>query len=252
MTQGAQEAARAAVQARAWWYPFELPDGTVTACEVPAEVVPIHTTRRRVLREVVAAHHPGAARETALDLGCHQGYFSLELARHFGGVTGVDADPRHVLEAALMARACGVGHVAYRVHDLEGREPDPELAADFTLCYGLLYHLEDPLGVLRRAARWTRRTLVVESQILPYEVGGSIENGAYGWARALGGSFGLVAADPQHTARPGGLALVPSRQALLTALEAVGFARVTVVPPQPGDYEQYTRGHRVIVLAQQG
>jgi SAM-dependent methyltransferase len=246
--------ALAAVKARPWFYAFELPDGTRTSCTLPPAVQPIHLTRRRVLREVLRRHMPDAAALTALDLGCHQGYFSVELAQWFRSVLAMDLRMEHLQDTELIAQAYGLAHKVRTLSgDVQTALPADALRADFVLCYGLLYHLENPLRVLRWIAQICQRALLLESQILPYELTGPIEDGQAHWARPIQGLFALAGEDAAcDTSGTSGLALVPSLQAVRTALQAVGFASVTMIPPDAGDYEQFARGHRVLVYAEKG
>ena len=104
---------------------------------------------------------------------------------------------------------------------------------------------------MRKLAALAWKTLCIETQVLPYDLNGPIEDGSYLWQRNLNGLFGLCV-DYSH--RPEGgltdLALVPSRQALDFLLKQFGFKTVTFYKPEPDDYEQFVRNHRVIVFAE--
>lgn len=239
------------VKSRLWFYEFDLPDGTCTPTDVPEAVRPIHTLRREALRQMIERHVPDAAGQTAFDFASHEGYYSLELARHFRFVRGYEIRQESVEAARLITDVLGVRNVEYAQADLQRMTPDQDEIADFVLVYGLIYHLENPILTLRLASQMTRKHIFIETQVFPYEMSGRIEDGAYHSQRSVEGVFAL-APDYSH-GREGGstdLALVPSLNALLFVLRNLGFAQITVLSFGDGDYEQFARGSRVIVHGQ--
>jgi len=236
------------VKQRLWFYQFELPDGTVTRSDIPARILEVHSTRARHLRTVIEQKVADPSRMTAIDFASHEGFFSLELAKYFASVRGYEIRTESVLAARLIAEVCGASNVDFVEADLRRLEFDPALSADFVLVFGLIYHLEDPLRVLRLAAQLTRQHILIETQVFPYDVSGIVENGAYDSQRPVTGVFALTADFPDS--REGGaseLALVPSLNALLWLLRHFGFEEIAVLPAAADDYEQFRRGARVIV-----
>lgn len=240
----------AQVKSRKWFYEFDLPDGTRTETDIPPVVHLVHTTRRNKLREVIAAEVPDAATRTAIDFASHEGYFSIELARHFQSVRGVELRQDSLEAAEMITAALGVRNVAYEQGNVLDLKPTADQAADFVLVYGLLYHLEEPIRALRMASQLSRRHILVETQVFPYDISGRIEDGSYEWQREVAGVFSLSA---DYDRREGGntdLAIVPSLNALLFLLRHFGFTRTRVIETGPEDYEQFRRGSRVIVYGE--
>jgi tRNA (mo5U34)-methyltransferase len=235
---------------RVWFYEFELPDGSRTRTDIPAEISHIHTSRRDKLRKVLERKVPNAAELTAIDFASHEGYFALELARHFRTVLGLEFRNESIEASRLMTDLLGVTNLSFRQADLQRMEYDPTLQADFVLIYGLIYHLENPIHVLRLASALARRHVLIETQVFPYDLSGRIENGHFMSQREAHGVFSL-SADASET-REGGstdLALVPSLNALLFILRRLGFPEIEVIRPDTDDYEQFRRGSRVIIYA---
>lgn len=233
---------------RVWFYEFDLPDGSRTRTDIAPEILHIHTSRRDKLRRVIEQRVPGARQLTALDFASHEGYFSIELARHFASVRGLELRPESLAAARLMTKVLGVGNVEFAAADLQTLQPDERLCADFVLVYGLIYHLENPIHTLRLAAALARKHILVETQVFPYDLSGPIENGSYRSQREVHGVFSLSA--DAHLTREGGstdLALVPSLNALVFILRHLGFKDIEVIRPDPDDYEQFRRGARVVV-----
>lgn len=238
----------AEAKARTWFYKFELPDGSLTNCFVDPEVEPVHTTRREHLRRIVKTKVAAPHLLTALDLGCHEGYFSIELAKHFSAVCGLDLRAESLDAARLITEVAGASNVRYLEADLEELQFHTSFRADFVLAYGLIYHLENPIRFLRLASRLCRQHILIETQLFPYDISGRVEDGAFHNLRAVHGVFALAPDYPdKREGGVGGLALIPSLNALVYLLEAVGFADVEVLPAMQGDYEQFRRGSRVIV-----
>jgi tRNA (mo5U34)-methyltransferase len=235
------------VKHQKWFYEFTLPDGSVTESYLPENARLIHTTREKALRHFLVKldkYH-----QSALDISCHEGFFSLILKEHFRQVTGVDKNIESLAKAKQISELLNMPDINFNNASLEDW-PD-ERNADFVLCFGLLYHVENPVQVLRKLASLTIKSVCIETQVLPYNLTGTIEDGSYLWQRELTGLFGLCV-DYSHRAEGGltDLALVPSKQALEFLLKQFGFQSVNFYQPDPDDYEQFTRGHRVIVFAE--
>jgi tRNA (mo5U34)-methyltransferase len=230
-----------------WFYEFTLPDGTKTECYLPASVRKIHETREMALRKYLETI--GERFSSGLDVSCHEGYFSLVLADYFKNVTGIDKNQDSLGKAIRIAKFLGHAEIAFENSSVENW-PDGK-GADFVLCYGLLYHVENPIQVLRKLSALTRKAIGIETHVLPFQISGPLEDGHYLWQRELTGMFGLCR-DYSHS-KEGGLtdvALVPSRDALVFLLKEFGFNTINFYQPVPDDYEQFVRRSRVIVFAE--
>jgi hypothetical protein len=238
----------ATIKSRIWFYEFELPDGTFTRTNVSSEVLPIHKSRREKLRRVIRDNVGNAKGLTALDIASHEGYFSIELAQHFGAVHGIELRPESLHAAGQISKFLGVHNVRFTQADFTRMTYDPSMQADFVLLFGLLYHLENPIHALRLASDLASKHILIESQIFPYDIAGRVEDGCYLWQRAVHGIFSLSLDYPKG--REGGsttIALVPSLNALLFLLNEFGFRSLQVIDPDADDYEQFSRRSRVVV-----
>ncbi len=130
--------------------------------------------RRRRLRraepareDLVRRYAPG---RSFLDVGCmwnvHGGIAFLAEEAGATGVTGIDVmAPTTQFEAEHARRASGVRFVRGDVHD-------PATVAeagrhDVVWCYGVLYHVPDPVLTLRRLRELTGETLLLSTETLP-------------------------------------------------------------------------------------
>lgn len=234
------------IKSQKWFYEFKLPDGSVTESYIPEHARPVHSTRENALRGYLRQINDSCS--TALDISCHEGYFSLILSEYFKSVVGIDRNQPSLDKAQQLISLYDRANIKLRNCSLESlTEKD---ATDFVLCFGLLYHVENPVEILRSLSRVTKKALAIETQVLPFEINGPIEDGSYLWQRGLQGAFGLCV---DYSDRPEGgmtnLALVPSLGALKFLLNQFGFSSIDLYKPAPTDYEQFVRGHRVVLLA---
>jgi tRNA (mo5U34)-methyltransferase len=234
------------IKEQKWFYEFELPDGSRTESYLDEIARPIHTTREKVLRRHLGSCHENYG--TALDVSCHEGYFSYVLADYVSEVIGIDKNAATLDKAKLLSSAMGKNNIQFIHSSLEAWDSDQK--ADFVLCFGLLYHVENPISVLKKLVELTTTTLCLETQVLPCEISGYAEDGSYRWLRELQGSFGICFDYPQL--KEGGLtelALIPSKKAVEFLLKHFGCSSVSFYVPEGGDYEQFVRQQRVIVFA---
>jgi SAM-dependent methyltransferase len=241
--------------AKTWFYRFTLPSGAQTASYDDGALDAIHATRLAMLDAAVARHFPrGLAGATAADLACHQGYFSTELAkRGCRDVLALDARPEHVADATLIARTLGLPQVRPVQTDVHAATPERFGTHALVLCFGLIYHLENPVGALRVARALTAPggLCLVETQVVP-NLAGPVDWGSYRFVKPLMGVFGLID-ETAETHGPEmsttGICLAPSVEGLLWILRKVGFANVCLVEPPADAYEQHRYGKRVMVAA---
>ncbi len=237
-----------------WFYEFDLGEHGRTVSMLPPEVLPIHSTRLEMMSRAVTGHFGSRLREaTAIDVGCHEGYYSIALARQgLKHVLGVDVREASLAKARFVSEALAVENISWRQANCETL--GPELGRfDLCLFLGLLYHLENPMLCLRNIARVTAELCVVETQVID-EVDGCAEWGWREWTRPYHGVLALIDESGEFysdNAQTGATPIVtcPSPRALEFMLIHAGFRRVEFIPPPAGAYEQHARGKRVVCAA---
>ena len=154
---------------KTWFYRFTLPSGRVTETYDGGALDLIHTTRRQMLDAALDAEWGGRFEGLrAVDLACHQGWFSAHLARRgFAEVQAVDAREEHVADASLIRHALGLDTMTVSQGDVHALPLQAMGTFDLCLCFGLIYHLENPVGALRVARALTRRLCLIETQVVP-------------------------------------------------------------------------------------
>jgi tRNA (mo5U34)-methyltransferase len=238
-----------------WFYRFEFGEGLETTPVIPASVVDIFDTRLQMVASAVDAHFGSRLSGIeCLDIGCHEGFYSLAMARKgVRSVVAVDARPENLNRARFVAQAMGVNNIVYRQGRVETLAADQARTFDLTLFLGLLYHVEDPMRCLREVAAVTGELCLLETQVVD-EVEGYAEWGSREWTRPYQGIIAVIdeagefdAGNRETGVSP--MATCPSPKALLFMLKQAGFRRAEILTPPPGAYEQHARGKRVVCAA---
>jgi SAM-dependent methyltransferase len=234
-----------------WFYDIDLGRGLRTRSKVGESHQGIHTTRREMVAGAITSHFGDRLPSiSALDVGCHEGYFSF-LLRELGvpSIHGADLRAESLEKARALATLVGHEGMTFTCCNCEALDQHLSEHFELCLCVGLIYHLENPIRCLRQVAARCSEMIVVETQVCD-EMVGQTEWGRQECKMPYQGGFALIDEtcfddNPETGATP--LALCPSPKALETVLKAIGFARVeTIRPPSTGN-EQMLRGKRVVV-----
>src|SRR5712664_544680 len=118
--------------------------------------------RGRTIRRMVNKLKPVLNLSTALDAGCGVGFFSKILQEAGLEVHAFDGRTENVEQAR--ARFPGI---SFAQGDVENPEIRKLGEFDLVLCFGLLYHLENPFSAIRNLRTVTRKGLLLESMCLP-------------------------------------------------------------------------------------
>jgi FkbM family methyltransferase len=181
--------------------------------------------RGETIRRVVTELRQELGLASALDAGCGVGFFSRILQECGLDVRGFDGRSENVAEARRRFPA-----IAFETGDVESAEILKLGGFDLTLCFGLLYHLENPMLAIRRLRALTVKGLLLESMCIP------------------GNQAGLVLREEPSTADQSltEIALYPSEACLVKMLYRAGFAAVYRVAdlPDHDDFRETTEHAR--------
>ncbi|MFQ5850701.1 MAG: class I SAM-dependent methyltransferase [Candidatus Binatia bacterium] len=111
-----------------------------------------------LLREIVGKQ----TISTVLDVGCGFGFFSRYLNEFGLSVMAIDGRAENVAEAKRLNPG-----VEVKVGNVEDASIGFLGMFDLVLCFGLLYHLENPFRAIRNLASLTEKVLMVETVIAP-------------------------------------------------------------------------------------
>lgn len=238
-----------------WFYEFDLGEYGQTKSVLPPEILPIHETRLEMINRVVDAHFGERVRQSrCIDVGCHEGFYSMAMARKgMREVRGVDVRESNLEKARLITEVYGLRNLSFQQQNCETLDAAETGRYELCLFLGLLYHLENPMLCLRNISRITSEVCVIETQIVD-EVEGEAEWGSRTWTRPYHGVLALIDEGGEFYndigetgASP--LATCPSLNALRFMLKQAGFRKSEIVEPAPGAYEQLARRKRVVCVA---
>jgi len=217
----------------------------------------VHRTRmelmERPVREALAAAGPDA---TALDMACCEGWFAHRLLDWGAArVTGIDLREVNIRRAELVRDHFDIPRERLRfvqsdIFDLDLDQLGP---FDVVLVLGLVYHLEDPVGAVRRARALTRSLCVLESQLTRQDRPIIHGNGSPEALFTAEASFAaIVEPDADHNqlaSAPGILSLIPNRAGFEQMTRVAGFDDVELASASAEQDRQYWRGDRAVLLA---
>jgi hypothetical protein len=104
---------------------------------------------------------------TAIDLGSHEGYNSLDLFESgCASVVGIEIRDRYVEVAREEARKLGYTSVSFLKADVRTIDEQGLGRFDLCLCTGLLYHMQNPFNLLKRI-RNICKVMALETHIAP-------------------------------------------------------------------------------------
>lgn len=154
---------------------------------------------------------------TALDAGCGVGYFSRFLADKGLRVTGIDGRIENAQEAAARHP-----EITFLEQNIEAQDFSKLGVFDLCFCFGLLYHLENPMRAVRNLFETTGKVLLIETMIAPGSgMTAVLRDEGRGADQAL-----------DYTA------LILSEESLIAALYRAGFANVYRMRELP-DHEDF-------------
>lgn len=122
----------------------------------------INAARGAVVKDLLLETKAQLGLRSAIDVACGAGYFSALLTSAGLDVTGVDGRRNNVDECRR--RQPGV---QFELFDAEDRAIRGLGTFDLVLCFGLLYHLENPLLAIRHLHALTGTLLLVEGVVFP-------------------------------------------------------------------------------------
>lgn len=132
----------------------------------------------RAIMNVIDRHLSGRySGRRVLDLGCFEGYFSLECALHGADVIGVDAKEINIKKCEFVKSVLDVPNLSFVLDDVMNVKREGYGSFDVVLALGLLYHLDDPFTFLAQLAEvcdgfMVLDTLVALEEDEPQTIGG--------------------------------------------------------------------------------
>ncbi|GGH64073.1 hypothetical protein GCM10008014_42090 [Paenibacillus silvae] len=248
--QSAEQTEAAIKKHDGWFYKYNFSNGIST--NLDNELInTIHQTRADIIFPYLDEFFGGKWKGVkCLDIACNQGWFASQIAiRGASEVIGFDIRNEHLNKANEIKEIANLQNISYVNKNLFDIKDNEFGTFDLTLFLGLLYHLENPIGALRKVRSLTSKMCVIETQVTRTMPNSQILNGA-DTSLKTGSSIGVYTSDKNHVQDDLSIVIVPTLDALYQMLYAVGFDRIYLAVPPKAMYDQYSDFDRVILFAQ--
>ena len=187
-----------------------------------------------------------------LDVACNCGGFSVEAAK-LGSeyVLGVDVVDRYIEQANFVKRALKLKQVEFKQINIEDLVvPDTE-KFDITLCFGILYHLENFVSVMRRLSSMTKDIMLVDTGIMGGIIRTHFIRDPCWWMNMKGRTRpGSTSPTALWRSEQEVVQFRPNEAAVVQLLQFLGFPTVNKIKPSVRSLgENYYSGKRATFLA---
>lgn len=99
---------------------------------------------------------------TVLDIACHSGFFSLDMAsRGVKHVTGVELRDININQAKFLQQHFNIKNISFEQGDITTWKPQKKFSVVLNL--GLLYHVIDPVTLVRQTYDWCTDFAVIDT-----------------------------------------------------------------------------------------
>jgi len=143
-----------------WSHNIALPHGVYTAaCDA------YYSAHREIMRVVRERLGPDFSGRRIADIGCLEGYFSIECALHGAEVLGIDGKLLNVRKCEFVRAVLGVERASFVLGDAMKATREACGRFDAVLALGLLYHLDDPYRFLANMADLCDGFVVIDTHV---------------------------------------------------------------------------------------
>ena len=232
---------------------IDLPEGVSTfvpdMSRRPRERTRIDSLVRHAWPDLLAACGGSLEGKRVLDVACNCGGFSVEASRSGAArVLGIDVAEHYIRQAQFVQEALGLEGVEFRTQDLLDLDPERE-RFDVTFCFGILYHLENPILAMRRLAAVTEHAMLIDTAVLRHPL---LRRKPL-WRMNFPPPATAASQDATTSLwrkHQRFCQFSPSARAVTELLQFLGFAHVTRLKPRVSGLEKrYYKGTRATFLA---
>ena len=196
------------------------------------------------------------AEMTMVDIGCYDGFLSVQIEKHiqFKKIVAIEPREKNIQKGEIARRYCGIQtHVEFRKGDILSLAESGEVF-DIVFCSGVMHHLENVNWGIKSLKKACKTAIFIESQSY-YSPKDSIFERFYDWFnrriiepkdivyRFIPKTYGISGFKFETNYSDGSasgfsLVTVPSPETLQMTLEANGFADVQVLS-KGADYRRH-------------
>jgi tRNA (mo5U34)-methyltransferase len=189
-----------------------------------------------------------------LDVACNCGGFTIEAAKlNSEYVLGIDIVDRYIEQANFIKRALCLEQVEFKVVDIESLDESTAGLFDVSFCFGILYHLENPIHAMKRLASVTKSIMLVDTQVMRTPVYISPFFRKPLWSMnfpTVSTAESLDVTTSLWRSKERSVQFAPNEYAVVDLLRFLGFSKIEKIKPtQKGLEKRYYTGRRVTFLA---
>jgi SAM-dependent methyltransferase len=144
-----------------WKHNIPLPHEVYTAA--CPDYYPAHREIMRVVNDRLGGNWSG---RRIIDIGCNEGYFSIECALHGAEVLGIDGKLLNIRKCEFVRSVLGVQRADFALGDAMKVTRESHGRFDVILALGLIYHLDDPYTFLSNIARLCDGFVVIDTHVV--------------------------------------------------------------------------------------
>ena len=146
-----------------WSYDIPLPFGIWTRGN---EGVP-HGRLRRLVQAATDACGGSLTGRRVLDLGCLEGLFAIEFAKHGATAVGIEIRESNLAKARLCKAALELPNLDFVQDDVRNISVEKYGKFDVIICSGILYHLQEQAGfeLMRSMFDMSDRAVIVDTHV---------------------------------------------------------------------------------------
>jgi len=146
-----------------------------------------HTRLKRVVQIVSDLSEKPLSKCRILDLGCLDGIFSIEFAKHGSETVGVEIREANIKKAIFCAEALGLHNVEFRHDDVRNISLESYGQFDAVICSGILYHLPaiDVIELINSMYAIATRVVVIDTHVALNPVERFVHGDDEYWGRAF-------------------------------------------------------------------
>ena len=126
-----------------------------------------HTRLKRIVQVVSDLSEKPLSECRILDLGCLDGIFSIEFAKHGANIIGIEIREDNIKKAIFCKEALGLHNLDFRQDDVRNISVESYGRFDAIVCSGILYHLPaaDAINVINRMYDIVNRVVVIDTHV---------------------------------------------------------------------------------------
>jgi len=186
-----------------------------------------------------------------LDIACNCGGFTVEAVKAGAAYAlGVDIVDKYLDQANFIRDALGYDNLEFRNVDVYDLSAETVGSFDVVLCFGILYHLEDPIRGMKAMSNLASHAMLVDTALLRPKYGSRFIRDKSLWKMDVVG-VGEAQSETTNLWRQGrSCQFAPTERAVTNMLSFLGFDQVDLLPPTEKDLEpRYYKRRRGTFLA---